>query len=925
MKPPALAPALLAVLLPCLGAAQERVPWMTSRVRGTPEPPLPFRVERAFPQDTFEHPMEAATIPGTERLVVLEMAGRILSLRKDERVAKAEVFAELAQFEPELSQCFGLTFHPRFAENRYAYVWLCLNLQGKPTREDGTHIVRFRVTEENPPRLDLASGTLIFSWLGGGHNGGNLRFGPDGMLYLGAGDASPPDPPDIYATGQDLRDLLSSVLRIDVDHPDASRTYGIPRDNPFTATPGARGEVWAYGLRNPWRIAFDPRSGELYAGDVGWELWEVIYRIQRGGNYGWSITEGSRQDVRPERARGPGPIRPPLVAHSHEEAASITGGEFYHGTRLPELAGSYVYGDWQLGTFWSLRAEGDRVVEHRELCHSALMPVGFGIAPDGELLICDYTGGGLWRLARNPDAGQASKFPRQLSETGIFVDLVKETPAPGVVPYAVNAARWADHATAARWIAVPGDGRVTVATESLGVMGKGRWVFPNDTVFAKTYSLEMERGNAATRRRIETQVLHFDGVLWRAYSYRWNDAQTDATLVSARGDEAIFPVKDSAAPGGELTQRWRFFSRAECLRCHNLWNNFAPGYSAPQLARLDALAPPGLAPVEKKAAALLRPDGSVEERARAYLHANCGSCHVKGGGGSVPTFLNIETPLKDARLLDARPVQGDLGLPDARIVAPGDPCRSVLLYRMATAGRGHMPYLGGRLVDERGVLLVRDWIASLSPITAPIDASSSALGDALAIMDGTLTGEARAQAIAKGSALADPLRRDLFERFLPESQRRRVLGSDLQPDALLAMKGDAARGRVVFAGLCAACHRVNGQGLDFGPDLTHIAAKWNRPAMLEQILAPSKVIDPAWQLTAVELRGGETKSGFIQSRDATLLTLKMPGGLVEKIPADQILKTTANAHVSAMPEALLQTLTATEAADLLEFLAMLTK
>src|SRR6267142_1627979 len=145
--------------------------------------------------------------------------------------------------------------------------------------------MRFNVTGENPTRLDIKSGKVIYTWLSGGHNGGNIRFGPDGMLYICTGDGSPPDPPDKHVTGQDISDPLSSVLRIDVDHPDPGKNFGIPKDNPFLTTPNALGEVWAYGLRNPWRMAFDPKSGELYAGEVGWELWEMIYRIVRGGNY----------------------------------------------------------------------------------------------------------------------------------------------------------------------------------------------------------------------------------------------------------------------------------------------------------------------------------------------------------------------------------------------------------------------------------------------------------------------------------------------------------------------------------------------------------------------------------------------------------------------------------------------------------------
>ncbi len=951
--------AVFPLLLPLFSiCAAERVPWASSKIHGSPEPPPPYRVERAFPKITFEHPMDAATIPGTDRLVVSTLKGELFSIPNDGACEKAESFGDLRQFEPEAADCYTFTFHPRFAENRFIFVSIILDGHGQKNREDGTHIVRFRVTEENPPRLDLASGKLIYTWLSGGHNGGGLRFGPDGMLYISAGDTADPDPPDPLATGQNIGDVLASIQRIDVDHPDAGRAYGIPKDNPFVATPGARGEVWAYGFRNPFRMSFDQKSGALFVGDVGWELWESIVRVERGGNYGWSITEGGRQDVRPDRLRGPSPILPPLVAHSHEEAASITGGEFYHGARLPALKGAYIYGDWQMGTFWALRAEGDIVKEHRELARSSLMPAGFGIAQDGELIIVDHSGGGLWRLAANPLAGKNSAFPRKLSETGLFTDTTTQTPAPGVLPYAIQAPRWADHATAERWAAFPETSGVNVAAESKGVVLRGHWGFPAGAVLAKTYSLEMERGNPSSQRKIETQLLHYDGSLWGTYSYRWNAAQTDAELVQARGEEGTFNVKDSTAPGGEVQQRWRFFSRTECARCHTLMNDFAQGFSALQLARttseakgnqLDTFTRLGLTPDEPRLADPHGTQGGIELRARSYLHVNCSTCHRFNSGGGVPSYLNIDLPLKEAKLIDVKSVQGDLGLPDARIIASGDPARSVLLYRMATAGRGHMPYLGTQLVDDRGLLVVRDWIASMnrkthdmSPATIQqrdteisalaklkagdttqldslLQTGSGALSVLLSMVDGSLPAEIRAQAITKGSAVPDPLRRDLFERFLPESQRRKVLGSDFKANALLTMKGDATRGKTVFGGICIACHRAGGNGIDFGPDLSRIGTKWKRAAMLEQILAPSKIIDPQWSLTTVELKGGVTKAGFINARSDTDITLKMAGGLVEKIPTSQIAKTSTS-PISAMAEGLLQSLTAQEAADLLEFL-----
>jgi putative heme-binding domain-containing protein len=315
-------------------------------------------------------------------------------------------------------------------------------------------------------------------------------------------------------------------------------------------------------------------------------------------------------------------------------------------------------------------------------------------------------------------------------------------------------------------------------------------------------------------------------------------------------------------------------------------------------------------------------------------------------------MMNIELVLKEAKLIDTKPVQGDLGLPDGRIIAKGDPARSVLLYRMTTAGRGHMPYVGAELVDDRGVLLVRDWIASMkanerevpenvreqrqrenealkraiagdaAAVQALLESNSGALSLALAIIDGSVKGEPRRLAVQQGAAHAEALRRDLFERFLPSSERRKVLGSQINAEALLAKKGDAARGSQVFAGLCVACHKLNGGGIDFGPDLHHIGSKWKRADLLEQILYPAKVVDPQWQMSTVELKGGELKNGFILERTARELRMKLAGGIDFKVSAAEV-KSATQSPVSVMPEGLLQSLTAQEAVDLLDYLSEL--
>ena len=219
---------------------------------------------------------------------------------------------------------YGLEFHPRFAENRYCYVcYVVRGADGSQQIPDGTRVSRFRVTEENPPRAIPESEQVVIQWLQGGHNGGCLKFGPDGMLYISTGDGSSAFPPDELNAGQDVSNLLSSVLRIDVDHPAEGRHYSIPSDNPFVSLPGARGEIWCYGLRNPWKMSFDRATGDLWVGDVGWELWELVFHVERGGNYGWSVMEGP-QSVHVDRRIGPTPILPPALSIPHTDGVSIT-------------------------------------------------------------------------------------------------------------------------------------------------------------------------------------------------------------------------------------------------------------------------------------------------------------------------------------------------------------------------------------------------------------------------------------------------------------------------------------------------------------------------------------------------------------------------------------------------------------------------
>ena len=367
-----------------------REPWTTSRVVGSPNPPAPYQVERLHSAQNFQNPVDLTFMPGSTRLFVAEQGGRLWSFDTRSNTASRDLALDLKKHHQPFDSILGFTFHPGFVTNHFIFI----NYNEPGGRANGSHVSRFKLSSLNPPVIDPASECVIIRWISGGHNGCTLAFGPDGLLYISAGDNDDPDPPDgKHKTGQDISDLLACIFRIDVDHSEGTNNYSIPRDNPFVRMPGARPEVYAFGLRNPFRMSFDRATGELLVGDVGFEQWEMIYRVKAGGNYGWSLTEGPNTHVRSDVTQGPGPILQPLIALPHSEAASITGGQVYHGSKLPRLRGAYLYGDWETGNFWALRHDGDKLISNEELGRTTLKPVAFAVDPEGEVIILDYNGG----------------------------------------------------------------------------------------------------------------------------------------------------------------------------------------------------------------------------------------------------------------------------------------------------------------------------------------------------------------------------------------------------------------------------------------------------------------------------------------------------------------------------------------------------
>jgi uncharacterized repeat protein (TIGR03806 family) len=704
---------------------QKRVLWTTSRVAGSPDPLAAFRAERVFPNLRFDRSLDLQCAPDGKRWFVVEHMGRIFTFPTDNNAVKqATLFMDLRRKDDR--QLWSMTFHPKFAENGYLYV--CYrDAKPEPPR---CRISRFHVDPKKlheKPTCDPNTEYIVCEWWAGeDHWGGCLRFGPDGYLYFSAGDGH--GYADGNESGQDLSDFQASIHRIDVDLPDKGKAYGVPKDNPFVDTPGARPEIWAYGLRNVWKMSFDRRTGDLWAGDVGQDLWEMIYRIEKGGNYGWSVMEGTHI-FRPERKRGPTPILPPVVEHEHSEFRSITGGFVYRGQRLKELHGHYVYGDYETGKVWAFEFDGKKATRQRELVDTPLKLVGFAEDHAGDLYLLDYQGT-IHRLDREvpPDpAKPPAAFPRKLSETGLFRSTRDHAPEGGLIPYSVNSPLWSDHAHKERFIALPGDKKIEYRPQ-------GAWGFPEGTVLVKTFSLDMEQGNPASRKRLETRLLHLEQDHWRGYTYLWNDEQTDAVLLEGRGAlERKYTIRDPKAPGGKREQTWHFPSRAECTLCHTMPVGFVLGLSTAQMNKphdyggandnqlrvLDRLGiftkPLGNAKPET----LPRmPDPGDEsaplaDRARAYLHANCAHCHIKWGGGNALFELPYHYKLEETKTLNVKPQHGNLDIAGACVLVPGDPAKSLLLQRMKTTGPQRMPRVATSVVDDAGVKLIEAWIRQM--------------------------------------------------------------------------------------------------------------------------------------------------------------------------------------------------------------------
>jgi glucose/arabinose dehydrogenase len=730
-------------------------------------PATSWALSAAFGGLAFSQPVCLASPPGdARRLFVCEKGGRLRVVPDvTAAVPATATFLDVATLLTGRGESLvtssemgllGVAFHPAYAENRFFYVFYSVR------KADGLNyerLARFTADPADAGRALTTSERILIEQRdeATNHNGGDLHFGPDGYLYVSLGDEGNQD--DSLNNSQTLtKDFFSGVLRIDVDrrvgsvepsaHPAVLRDggvarYAVPVDNPWVHTSlggswngvfngstisnlaTVRTEFWATGLRNPWRMSFDPATGELWCGDVGGNLREEVNVLSRGGNYGWAFREGTVNGPKSGSAPAGFASLAPLYNYQRGtgtfQGNSITGGVVYRGKRFGALEGLYVFADYTSGNVWSLRRNGAAAPTVTRIAGEGGI-VAFGRDPaNGDVLLADIDNNVIRRLAAVTVAGS---YPETLTATGLFADLTDLAPQPGLLPYEVNLPFWSDHALKRRWMALPGpDGRI-------GWSRDGLWSFPSGTIWVKHFDMEMERGNAATRRRLETRLLVKNAGGAYGVSYRWNEAGSEAVLAPDEGVDLALTV---TAGGQSVAQNWRIPSRAECMVCHTSQAGFALSSGTRQwnLAgdingfrgnQIDVMAAGGCFSGSPAAGATLprhaRPDEtavSLEGRVRSWLAVNCAYCHMAGGSAPAGFDVSPGLPLALTGLLNGAAVNNG-GDSRNRLIVPGSTARSVVFNRAAAAGGfTRMPPIGSSVSDPDGMALLAEWIGQRLP------------------------------------------------------------------------------------------------------------------------------------------------------------------------------------------------------------------
>ena len=647
----------------------------------------------AYPALSFYGAVHVVADPGTQTVFVAETPGTIRRFADRPDVASSDLVADLRGVVVRANVEDGLLgLAPERGESG-AIESLVVKYTTKPSSnayKSRLVVARIRSRDGGATfAADSLEEILSIDSPGGVHYGGPPAFGTDGLLYVPTGDGGF----GFADSASDLGGLRGKVLRIDVR---GRSGYTVPAQNPFVGRAGARGEIFAYGFRNPFGWVFDTESDALWVGDVGEFRFEELSHVTAGANLGWPRREGPTCVIEP---CVDGDSILPVFSYPHAGAAAIVGGPVYRGARFPELLGRVIVGDYVGGRIDAIsRTRGGEDIAHVD--ETGLPIISFAENARGEILFSD--GLVLHELDRRQGG---TRLPALLSRTGC-VDLKTPLEAPkGFIPYRIGMPLWSDGTEKARWIALP-------EGSTMKVLDDGSLEAPVGTVAVKSFFWH--------DKPLETRLLvrHSDGE-WAGYSYAWRDDGKEADLLEYGGKKELPDLS------------WTFPTDSLCMGCHTKAAARTLGLEIAQLNRRITVAGERVSQLEvfEKLGIVQGPlppmpllprfprredaNAPPDEWARAYLHANCSHCHrPEGPGYGKMSFLFTAAPGDEG--CDVEPSSADLGVPDARIVAPGSPDRSLVVQRMLSLDEARrMPPTGTKKVDDLAVGVLRRWIGDL--------------------------------------------------------------------------------------------------------------------------------------------------------------------------------------------------------------------
>lgn len=735
-------------------------PAIVSTPQGLPYEPI-------FPNLTFDSPLTFNELPTGNRVLVGQRDGKIYWFNKTLDVTQKNMLLDLSNKVGVVwdGGFLGLALHPKFGTpgNNYFYTYYTTkdsngnNFPNSYTTQNcdseeywGNFLILSRYTM-NPSSMQVlpSSEQVMFKlrMYGTTHRGGGLLFGDDDFLYLTTGDQT------AFRKSQDITNNLDGgVLRFDVDKdPQKSHApvrtmpqdhgftdeftgigYWIPNDNPFLS-PGGQNfeEYYSMGHRNPHRMTKDRQTGDLYIGEVGLNAHEEINVVKKGGNFGWPVYEGNlKRDLCGTTLYNNMPHEGPLVAFPRAEANALMGGYVYRGEEVPELRGRYICADYGNGEELFSVNITDGSYEQIGTFSSTNI-ISFGEDNQGELYILKQGVSTLYKMVTKMTFNET--LPQSLSESGAFTNLSNLTPIDGLIPYDLVESFWSDGALKKRWIGIPNDGTHDTPEEQIDYSENGNWNLPVGSVLVKHFEMPLNENNPSITKRLETRfsVKAADGNFYFA-TYKWNNAQTDAVLLTSGLDESLNIIQ---ADGSTRTQTWRYPDRNECATCHNPSTGGTigtrtrylnkditypkTGISANQLVTLSHLGILNQNIVDADTPSLLTyksindANATVDEKARSYMDLNCAYCHQAGSDVRADFDLRMSQNLATTGLLDAG-INNSLGVPGEKILAEGEPEKSILYLRANSANPTiSMPPVAKNRVDDQGVALIEEWITQL--------------------------------------------------------------------------------------------------------------------------------------------------------------------------------------------------------------------